>query len=65
MKPQYYIVTHRESAVMTDLVWASSQAEAIRLVQNGTGDRVGFEIDELRAPTSWTASPETSELSEN
>lgn len=50
-----YSVTFRESAVITEEVEAASKAEAIRLVKDGLGQRVGFEIDETRWPTSHRA----------
>lgn len=53
-----YYVNFRESAVVTEVVEARSKAEAIRLVKVGQGERVGFEIDETRFPTSFEAMPE-------
>lgn len=56
-----YYVNFRESAVITEAVEANSKAEAIRLVKDGLGERVGFEIDEMRNPTKFEAHPESTE----
>lgn len=56
-----YYVTFRESAVVVEAVEAKSKAEAIRMVKDGLGERVGFEIDESRFPTNFEAQPESSE----
>ena len=57
----HYIVTFRESALVTELVYAESKREAIDLVKHGEGDRVGFEIDENRMPTAFTAELDASD----
>lgn len=53
-----YIVAYRKSVVFTDLVYANSKGEAIRLSKHGVGNRLGFEIDETKYPTSYTADKE-------
>lgn len=50
-KTRRYVVTFRESAVVTEMVMAHSAAEAVELMRVGEGERVGFEIDETRDPT--------------
>jgi len=60
--PVPFLVTFRESAVVTETVNARSMAEAIRLVKDGQGERVGFEIDETRNPTSFVATEDTSPM---
>lgn len=55
MDERSYLVTFRESAVITEQVWARTEAEAIRRVKDGLGERVEFDIDETRDPTSHTA----------
>lgn len=55
-RPQHqYVVTFREPAVVTELVTASSAAEAIELVKRGKGERLGFEIDTTVEPTRYRA----------
>lgn len=54
-----YYVEFREVALVTEAVEASSKAEAIRLVKDGLGERVGFAIDETRDPTGHKATAET------
>lgn len=55
MKESPFIVTFHERAVVTELVYANSKADAIRRVKDGRGDRVGFEIDQSRYPTGFSA----------
>jgi len=50
-----YIVTFHELAVVTELVDAHTAAEAMERVRQGEGNRISFEIDETRWPTSWRA----------
>lgn len=57
-----HLVTFREIAIVTESVQARSKAEAIRLVKEGQGERVGFEIDENRNPTAHVATEDKSPL---
>jgi hypothetical protein len=50
-----YIVTFRESRIITERVYARSAAEAVRLVKDGEGERLGEEADDYREPTSHKA----------
>ncbi|MFS0852546.1 hypothetical protein [Microbacterium sp. 179-I 3D4 NHS] len=59
MGKDVYYVSFRESAVVTEAVLARSKAEAIRLVKDGEGKRVSFEIDETRFPTNFEAERES------
>lgn len=59
MTSRPYLVTHRVSVVVTELVVATSAAEAIRLARDEhIGEAVGFEVDETREPTAWKATSE-------
>ncbi len=62
MSDRVYYVSFNERAVITEVVTARSKAEAIRLVKAGDGERVGFEIDETRWPTSFEAIPEPEQI---
>jgi hypothetical protein len=49
-----YTVEYRESIVVYEAVWASSKAEAIRLVkEEGEGERLNEVRDDERGPTSF------------
>ncbi len=58
MTERGYYVTFKETAIVTEYVEAHTGAEAIELVKNGLGDRVGFDIDERRGPTAYSAKRE-------
>lgn len=53
MPRRRYTVEFRESHIVTEAVWASSKAEAIRLVkEEGEGERLEEVLDEKRGPTA-------------
>lgn len=52
---EIYFVTFREVHVVTERVWATSKADAIRQVKDGTGERTMDDVDEYRGPTGHTA----------
>lgn len=58
-----YVVRSRVMAVVTDIVYARSGAEAIRRVRNGQGDRLSSFVDESCPPTRITAEEEQFDVS--
>ncbi|MFD5600804.1 hypothetical protein ACFWHR_12210 [Leucobacter sp. NPDC058333] len=53
-----FIVTSHLVTVVTDLVYARSNDEAIRRVSLGQGDRIDSYVDEDRPPMQLRAEPE-------
>jgi hypothetical protein len=50
-----YFVTFREVCTVTERVWASSRADAIRRVKGGLGERTDQSVDESRSPVGHRA----------
>lgn len=49
-----YTVEYRESLIVYEAVWATSKAEALRLVkEEGVGERLDEVRDDERGPTSF------------
>ncbi|CAQ03284.1 hypothetical protein ACR8AL_14295 [Clavibacter sepedonicus] len=59
-----YMVSYREVVVCTVLVDASSKKEAIALVRDGEGDKVGFDVDDTVQRTRFEARLDATEQSE-
>jgi hypothetical protein len=60
MAERPYIVTYRESLVITARVYAGSAAEAIELAKVGEEDRLGEDRDDWRGPQAFKAVREVS-----
>lgn len=59
-----YMVSYREVVVSTVLVDASSKKEAIALVRDGEGDKVGFDVDDTVQRTRFEARLDATEQPE-
>lgn len=58
-EPRRYYVDFKRVSIVTETVLATSAAEAIRLVRDGSGERVEFDVDGTRGPYGFTATPES------